>query len=26
VIWLIDAILLWFASKGFRRGELITKL
>ena len=25
VIWLIDAVLLWFASKSFRRGELITK-
>lgn len=25
VIWLIDAILLWFASKSFRRGELMTK-
>ncbi len=25
VIWLIDVVLLWFASKGFRRGELITK-
>ena len=25
VIWLIDVGLLWFASKGFRRGELITK-
>lgn len=25
VIWLIDAILLWFASKSFRRGKLMTK-
>ena len=25
VIWLIDAGLLWFAGKSFRRGELITK-
>ena len=25
VIWLIDAVLLWFASKSFRRDELITK-
>ena len=25
VIWLLDGILLWFASKSFRRGELITK-
>ena len=25
VIWLLDAVLLWFASKSFRRGELITK-
>ena len=25
IIWLLDAILLWFASKSFRRGELITK-
>jgi fatty-acid desaturase len=25
VIWLIDAVLLWFASKSFRRGELMTK-
>ena len=25
VIWLIDVVLLWFASKGFRRGELMTK-
>jgi len=25
VIWLIDAVLLWFASKGFRRNELMTK-
>ena len=25
VIWLLDAVLLWFASKGFRRGELMTK-
>ena len=24
-IWLIDAVLLWFASKSFRRGELMTK-
>jgi hypothetical protein len=26
VIWLIDAGLLWFASKSFRRSELMTKL
>jgi ABC-type Na+ efflux pump permease subunit len=26
VIWLIDVGLLWFASKGFRRSELMTKL
>ena len=26
VIWLIDAVLLWFASKSFRRGELMTRL
>jgi ABC-2 type transport system permease protein len=26
VIWLIDVILLWFASKSFRRGELMTKV
>ena len=26
VIWLIDAGLLWFASKSFRRGELMMKL
>lgn len=26
VIWLIDAGLLWFASKSFRRGELMTQL
>jgi hypothetical protein len=25
IIWLLDVILLWFASKSFRRGELITK-
>jgi ABC-type Na+ efflux pump permease subunit len=25
VIWLIVLVLLWFASKGFRRGELMTK-
>jgi ABC-2 type transport system permease protein len=25
VIWLTDAVLLWFASKSFRRGELMTK-
>ena len=25
VIWLIDAVLLWLASKSFRRGELMTK-
>ncbi len=25
VIWLIDVGLLWFAGKGFRRGELMTK-
>ena len=24
-IWLLDAILLWFANKSFRRGELMTK-
>jgi ABC-type transport system involved in multi-copper enzyme maturation permease subunit len=24
-IWLLDAVLLWFASKSFRRGELMTK-
>jgi len=26
VIWLIDAVLLWFAGKSFRRGELMTRL
>lgn len=26
VIWLIDLVLLWFASKSFRRGELMTRL
>ncbi len=26
VIWLIDAVLLWFASKSFRRSELMTRL
>jgi ABC-2 type transport system permease protein len=26
VIWLIDVGLLWFASKSFRRGDLMTKL
>lgn len=26
VIWLLDLVLLWFASKHFRRGELMTKL
>jgi ABC-type Na+ efflux pump permease subunit len=26
VIWIIDAGLLWFASKSFRRGELMTRL
>lgn len=26
VIWLLDAVLLWFASKGFRRSELMTRL
>jgi ABC-type Na+ efflux pump permease subunit len=26
VIWLIDLVLLWFASKSFRRGELMIKL
>lgn len=26
LIWLIDLVLLWFASKSFRRGELMTKL
>lgn len=25
VIWLVNAVLLWFASKSFRRGELMTK-
>jgi hypothetical protein len=25
VIWLLDIVLLWFASKGFRRGELMAK-
>jgi hypothetical protein len=25
VIWLIDVVLLWFSSKSFRRGELMTK-
>lgn len=25
VIWLLDVVLLWFASKSFRRGELMTK-
>ncbi|HEY3476455.1 MAG TPA: ABC transporter permease subunit [Anaerolineales bacterium] len=25
VIWMIDLVLLWFASKSFRRGELMTK-
>ncbi len=25
VIWLLDIVLLWFASKRFRRGELMTK-
>jgi ABC-2 type transport system permease protein len=25
VIWLLDAVLLWFASKSFRRGEMMTK-
>lgn len=25
VVWLLDIILLWFASKSFRRGELMTK-
>jgi ABC-type Na+ efflux pump permease subunit len=25
VIWLLDAVLLWFAGKNFRRGELMTK-
>jgi ABC-2 type transport system permease protein len=25
VIWLLDIVLLWFASKSFRRGELMTK-
>lgn len=24
-IWLLDAVLLWYASKSFRRGELMTK-
>jgi ABC-2 type transport system permease protein len=26
VIWLIDIVLLWLASKSFRRGALMTKL
>ncbi len=26
VIWLIDDVLLWFVSKSFRRGELMTRL
>lgn len=26
IIWIIDAVLLWFASKSFRRGELMTRL
>jgi ABC-type Na+ efflux pump permease subunit len=26
VVWLIDAVLIWFASKSFRRGELMTRL
>jgi ABC-2 type transport system permease protein len=26
LIWVIDAVLLWFASKSFRRGELMTRL
>jgi ABC-2 type transport system permease protein len=26
VIWVIDLVLLWFASKSFRRSELMTKL
>lgn len=26
LIWLIDLVLLWFASKSFRRGELMTRL
>ncbi len=26
IIWIIDAVLLWFASKGFRRDELMTRL
>ena len=26
VIWIIDAGFLWFASKSFRRSELMTKL
>jgi ABC-2 type transport system permease protein len=26
VIWLIDVVLLWLASKSFRRGELMTRL
>jgi ABC-type Na+ efflux pump permease subunit len=25
VIWLLDVVLLWFASKSFRRGELMTQ-
>jgi len=26
VVWLLYIVLLWFASKSFRRGELMTKL
>jgi ABC-type Na+ efflux pump permease subunit len=26
MVWLIDAVLLWFASRSFRRGELMTRL
>jgi membrane protein DedA with SNARE-associated domain len=26
LIWLIDAVLLYFAGKSFRRGELMTRL
>lgn len=26
IVWIIDAVLLWFASKSFRRGELMTRL
>jgi hypothetical protein len=26
LVWLIDAVLLYFAGKSFRRGELMTRL